>query len=38
MVFLGYTEGTKAYWLYDPCRDKVLVLCDVVFDAEAAWD
>ena len=36
MVFLGYAEGTKAYWLYDPRRDKVLVSRDVVFDEEAA--
>ena len=38
MVFLGYAEGTKAYWLYDLCGDKVLVSCDVVFDEKAAWD
>ena len=36
MVFLGYAEGTKAYRLYDPCGDKVLVSCDVVFDEKAA--
>ena len=38
MVFLGYTEGTKVYRLYNPCGDKVLVSCDVVFNKEAAWD
>ena len=38
MVFLGYTEGTKVYRLYDPCGDKVLVSCDVVFDKKAAWN
>jgi len=38
MVFLGYTEGTKAYRLYDPHGDKVLVSCDVVFDEMAAWN
>ena len=38
MVFLGYTEGTKAYRLYDPRGDKVLILHDVVFDKKAAWD
>jgi len=38
MVFLGYVEGTKAYRLYDPCEDKVLISHDVVFDEKAAWD
>ena len=38
MVFLGYAEDTKAYRLYDPRGDKVLVSCDVVFDKKAAWD
>ena len=38
MLFLGYAEGTKAYQLYDPHGDKVLVSHDVVFNEEAAWD
>ena len=38
MVFLGYAEGTKAYRLYDPRGDKVLVSHDVVFNEEVAWD
>ena len=36
MVFLGYMEGTKAYCLYDPRGDKVVVSRDVVFDEKAA--
>ena len=36
MVFLGYVEGTKAYRLYDPRGDKVLISCDVVFDEKTA--
>ena len=36
MVLLGYEEGTKAYRLYDPCGDKVLVSRDVMFDEKAA--
>ena len=38
MVLLGYAEGTKAYRLYDPRGDTVLVSRDVVFDEKAAWD
>ena len=38
MVFLGYAEGTKAYRLYDPCGDKVLVSRNVMFNEKAAWD
>ena len=36
MVLLGYAEGTKAYWLYDPRGGKVVVSRDVVFDKKAA--
>ena len=36
MVFLGYTEGTKAYRLYDPHGDKALVSRDIVFDEKVA--
>ena len=36
MVFLGYAEGTKAYRLYDPCGNKVLVSRNIMFDEKAA--
>ena len=36
MVLLGYEEGTKAYWLYDPHGSKVVVSLDVVFNEKAA--
>ena len=36
MVFLGYAEGTKAYRLYDPCRGKVVVSCDIIFNKKVA--
>ena len=38
MVLLGYEEGTKAYWPYNPCRGKVVVSRDIMFDEKAAWD
>ena len=38
MVLLGYEEGTKAYWLYDPHGGKVVVSRDVVFNEKADWD
>ena len=36
MVLLGYAEGTKAYWLYDPSGGKVVVLRDIMFDEKMA--
>ena len=36
MVLLGYEEGSKAYWLYDPKRGKVVISRDVVFDEMVA--
>ena len=38
MVLLGYVEGIKTYWLYDPCGGKVVVSRDVMFDEKTAWD
>jgi hypothetical protein len=37
MVFLYYEEGSKAYRLYDPVSEKVVVSRDVVFNEAAAW-
>ena len=36
MVLLGYEQGTKAYWLYDPRGGKVVVSRNIVFDEKAA--
>lgn len=30
-VFIGVSEESKAYWLYDPNTKKVIVIRDVVF-------
>ena len=38
MVLLGYEEGSKAYRLYDPKGDRVMVSRDVVCDEMTAWD
>ena len=38
MVLLGYEEGTKAYQLYDPRGDKVVVSRDIMFDEKTSWD
>ena len=38
MVLLGFEEGNKAYRLYDPKGDRVVVYRDVVFDEMATWD
>jgi hypothetical protein len=38
MVFVGYEQGTKGYWVYDPLTGRVCVSRDVVFDEQAQWD
>ena len=36
MVLLGYEEGSKAYWLYDSKRGKVVISNDVMFDEKVS--
>ncbi|KAL8161209.1 hypothetical protein V2J09_012698 [Rumex salicifolius] len=36
-VLLGYEEGSKAYKLLDPSREKVIVSRDVIFEEEKGW-
>ena len=38
MVFLGYEHGSKAYRLFDPVANRVVVSRDVVFDEGASWN
>ncbi|GJS93537.1 retrovirus-related pol polyprotein from transposon TNT 1-94 [Tanacetum coccineum] len=37
-VFIGVSEESKAYRLYDPVSKRIIVRRDVVFDEEASWD
>lgn len=37
-VFLGYANGAKAYRVYDPVAQRVLVSRDVVFNEMRGWD
>lgn len=37
-VFLGYETGTKAYRVYDPINDKLIVSRDVIFDEKRGWN
>jgi transposase InsO family protein len=38
MVFIGYEPGSKAYRLYNPVADRVVVSRDVVFEEGRAWN
>jgi hypothetical protein len=38
MVFIGYKPGAKAYWVYDPVAQRVLLSCDIIFDENRSWD
>ena len=37
-IFVGYSEDTKAYKLYDPVARKVIISCDVQFIENESWD
>ena len=37
-VFIGYDEKTKAFKLFDPIEEKVVVSRDVQVNEESAWD
>jgi hypothetical protein len=36
-IFLGYSEESKAYKLYNPLTKKSVVSRDVIFDEESVW-
>ena len=37
-IFVGYSEDTKAYKLYDLVTRKVIISCDVQFAKNESWD
>ena len=37
-IFVGYSENTKAYKLYDPVTRKVIISRDVQFVENESWD
>ena len=37
-IFVGYSEDTKAYKLYDPVAMKVIINQDVQFVENESWD
>ena len=37
-IFVGYSEDTKAYKLYDLIARRVIISCDVQFVENEAWD
>ena len=37
-IFVGYSEDTKAYKLYDPVTRKVIISRDVQFVKNESWD
>ena len=37
-IFVGYSDNTEAYKLYDPVARKVIISCDVQFVENESWD
>jgi hypothetical protein len=37
-IFVGYSEESKAYKLYNPLTNKVVVNRDVIFNEEESWN
>ena len=37
-IFIGYSEESKAYRLYNPISKKLIISRDVRFEEEASWD
>uniref|UniRef100_A0A251UJX2 Putative ribonuclease H-like domain-containing protein n=1 Tax=Helianthus annuus TaxID=4232 RepID=A0A251UJX2_HELAN len=37
-IFIGYSENSKAYKLYNPITGKTIISRDVVFDEEQEWN
>ncbi|TXG50951.1 hypothetical protein EZV62_023475 [Acer yangbiense] len=37
-IFIGYSQVTKGYKLYNPVTEKVIVSRDITFDEQGCWD
>jgi len=37
MVFVGYTQTTKQYWLYNPAARRIVISRDVVFHEDTSY-
>ena len=37
-VFVGVSEESKVYRLYNPITEKIIISRDVLFDEENTWD
>ena len=37
-IFIGFSENSKAYKLFNPIINKVIISRDVIFDEDATWN